>query len=287
MKYHLLILTCLLVSCEGKENADIEYTGINYSFFVAGHVYGNPQIMQSGLYPPFKEKFDYIKNDSMIKFGVFTGDIVRRGTEEEWDKIDKDITGLAIPVYFALGNHDNKNRELFIERYGETYFDFTYKNDLFIILDPNIDGWNIAGDQSEFLKQELSGINTDVMNVFVFFHQLLWWSNDNRYRNVKPNSFEGRSDSINFWSAVEPLFNNLSCNVVMFAGDVGAAAWSADFMYDRYDNITFIASGMGEGIGDNFVVVDVMTDNTLQYRLISLNCEDINCLGKLEEYTLP
>jgi hypothetical protein len=44
---------------------------------------------------------------------------------------------------------------------------------------------------------------------------------------------------------------------------------------------------MGEGIGDNFIIADIMNDNSVRYRLISLNCEDINCLGKLEEYILP
>lgn len=287
MKYVFLILSCLIISCEKNSDADIEFTGIKYSFFVAGHIYGNPATTEPGIYPIFKDWFDYIKSDSSIKLGIFTGDIVKNGTGEEWDAVDKDIAGLTMPVYFALGNHDNKNRELYIERYGNTYFDFTNENDLFIVLDPNIDGWNISGAQLDYLKQLLSDISPYTKNMFVFFHQLLWWKGDNNYRNVKPNSFEGKSDSINFWSDVEPLFNNLTSNVAMFAGDVGAASWSADFMYDKYDNITLIASGMGEGIGDNFVVVDVMTDNTLHYRLISLNCEDINCLGKLEEYTLP
>ena len=73
----------------------------------------------------------------------------------------------------------------------------------------------------------------------------------------------------------------------MFAGDVGAAFWSADYMYDKYNNITLIASGMGEGIGDNFLVVNVSAFNPVKYNLISLNCEDIKCLGRLEDYILP
>ncbi len=278
------MFTCSLCT---EINTDYEYICVDYSFLVAGHVYGRPGRTEPGIYPPFKDKFDYIKKDSLIKFGIFTGDIVQKATNEEWDEVDKDVSELSIPVYFALGNHDNSDRLLFIERYGKTYFKFTYKNDLYIVLDPNIDGWNISGDQLIFLKQVLSENNSAIKNVFVFFHQLLWWSPDNKYKNVIPNSFYGRSDSINFWTAVEPLFKNISCNVVMFAGDVGAGSWSSDFIYDRYDNITLIASGMGEGIGDNFLIVDVMTYNALSYRLISLNCEDINCLGKLEEYTLP
>ena len=73
----------------------------------------------------------------------------------------------------------------------------------------------------------------------------------------------------------------------MFAGDVGAGYWSSDYMYDKYNNITLIASGMGEGIVDNFVIVNVSEEDTITYELISLNCEDINCLGNLEDFVLP
>ena len=287
MKYNLLILSCLLVSFAKKDITVNEDRGVNYSFFVAGHVYSYPGSTDPGINRLFKDKFDYIKNDSIIKFGIFTGDIVWEGTTEEWDDVDRDIAELSIPVYFALGNHDNKNRELFIERYGKTYYNYTYKNELYFILDPNIDNWNISGDQLDFLKQVLSEINPSIKNVFVFFHQLLWWNPENKYKHVKPNSFDGRSDSINFWSTIEPLFYNLPCNVVMFAGDVGGGSWSADYMYDKYDNVTFIASGMGDGAGDNFLIVDVMTNNTVEHRLVSLNCEYINCLGKLEEFIMP
>ena len=287
MKFYLVVSFCLLAACKEKVNTSDDDPGIDYSFFVAGHVYGTPGRKQPGIYPLFKEKFNDIKNDSLTKFGIFTGDIVKEGTVEEWEEVDKDIADLLKDVYFVVGNHDNADRDMFLERYGQTYYSFEYRNDLFIILDANIDGWNISGDQLEFLKQKLSEIDQPKRNIFVFFHQLLWWSPCNIYKNVKPNSFEGRHDSINFWSTVEPLFRNTLRNVVMFAGDVGAASWSADFMYDRYDNITLIASGMGEGTGDNFIIVDVLNDKTVEYRLVPLNCEDIHCLGKLEEFVLP
>ena len=72
----------------------------------------------------------------------------------------------------------------------------------------------------------------------------------------------------------------------MFAGDVGAACWSADLMYDHYDNITFVASGMGEGVGDNFVFIHVHNGD-VSFELISLNTEDIHAMGNLEDYLLP
>ena len=287
MKNSVLLLLWLLSCCSRIDHTVVDAPGISYSFFVAGHVYGTPGRLNSGIYPLFKDKFDMINNDTTIQFGIFTGDIVKDGSKEEWEAVKNDINGLSMNVYFAMGNHDIDIKNIFLDRYGNTYYDFIYQDDIYFILDPNIDRWNISGEQLDFLKKELSEIDPAVKNVFVFFHQLLWWSSDNQYKNVKPNSFAGRADSINFWSTVEPLFRQLPCNVIMFAGDVGATNSSADYMYDSYDNITLIASGMGEGIGDNFLVVDVMSEGSVTYRLISLNCMDINCLGKLEDYILP
>ena len=41
---------------------------------------------------------------------------------------------------------------------------------------------------------------------------------------------------------------------------------------------------MGGGIRDNFVIVDVLNNGEVNFRLIHLNGENTNGLGKLEEY---
>jgi hypothetical protein len=253
-----------------------------YSFFVAGHTSS-----YRGLHQPFKQKFAYIQNRAEIEFGVFTGDIVSSMPEAlHWDKVDVDIDSLGLPVYFAAGNHDMENRPLFESRYGNTYYSFIHKNDLFIVLDPNIDEWNISGKQLQFLKNITNSLSQSVSNIFVFFHQLLWWENNNVYAEVIPNSLEGRADTINFWTDIEPLFHQLPNPVVMFAGDLGAGAWSSDFMYDSYDNISLIGSGMGEGIGDNMVVVNVDSTKNISYDLICLNDSILHCFGELTDYDI-
>jgi len=280
-KYSIILLY-LLFSLSGQT----QNRQIVYSFFVAGHTYGQPGV-KNGLHPPFKEKFDYIRNRPEIKFGVFTGDIVAANpTAIEWDRVDADIENLGLPVYFTVGNHDMENRELFESRYGDTYYSFTFENDLFIVLDPNLDNWNISGDQLVFLKNTLKENNNNNNHIFVLFHQLLWWENNNVYANIGPNSFAGRADSINFWSEIEPMFSKLQNEVFMFAGDVGAGSWAVDFMYDKYNNISLIASGMGEGNGDNFIVVNVYEDNSVGYDLICLNDSVLNCFGNLTDYRL-
>jgi len=269
-----------------RTNTDIPDITQNksYSFFVAGHTYGKPGVDNAGVHPPFKRKIDLIKSDTLIKFGILTGDIVLNGTAKNWDEVDKDIEELGVPVYFAAGNHDMSDRELFESRYGKTYYSYVYNNDLFIILDPNLDSWNISGEQLQFLTDELREKAGDAADIFIFFHQVLWWSADNIFNNLQVNSLALRADTINFWSEVEPLFHSLPNSVYLFAGDVGAYDNGDEFMYYHYDNITFIASGMGGEARDNFVIVDVQPDKTVSFRLIALNGDDINSLGRLEDY---
>lgn len=260
---------------------------LSYSFFVAGHTYGAPGSNNIGMHPPFQTKFNLITDETKMEFGVLTGDIVVTGTTQNWDQIDSVLLELDMPVHFAVGNHDMTDRPLYESRYGQTYSSFKFNSDLFIILDPNIDGWNISGDQLTFLQNQVSTSNLQgINNIFVFFHQVLWWESNNIYHSVPFNSLQGRASSINFWTEVEPLFNGLSQPVNFFAGDVGAFPSIGAFMYHKYDNISLISSGMGGGTADNFIIVDIYSDGSYEYRLIAINGNNVGALGKLEDYTL-
>jgi len=266
-KRHLILTVFLLVALGllsihffSRKPTKIN-TEILYSFFVAGHTYGTPGVNNIGLHPPFRNELKSIRMNPNIDMGFLTGDIVWTSTVTNWDEVDSDLKSLGVPVYFAPGNHDVTDRELFTNRYGKlgkTYWQFERKGDLFIILDPNIANWNISGDQLIFLKNTL-GKSAAYRNIFVFFHQLLWWANDNKFKNVKINSLQGRADKINFWKDIEPLFRELTNEVFMFAGDVGAFRNHRP-MYYQYDNIHFIGSGMGGGINDNYIIVNVPID---------------------------
>ena len=140
------------------------YAQNNYSFFVAGHSYGSPSVNSKGLHPPLKNKSPYLQSRLEIEFGVLTGDIVEQPSIASWDSVDADINALGLPVYFAPGNHDMINRPLYESRYGDSYYHFLHHNDLFIILDPNIDGWNISGAQFSYLDSLLNSTSPLVDN---------------------------------------------------------------------------------------------------------------------------
>ena len=287
MKYFVLFSVLILASCGKDDLETLEVSPISHSFFIAGHTYGSPGVDNEGLHPAFKHKFNLIQNDGSVDFGILTGDIVITGTEQNWNEVDVDLNELGLPVYFAAGNHDMTDRALFESRYGQTYYSFVHQSDLFIVLDPNIDEWNISGDQLQFLQGVLNDEVQNINNIFVFFHQLLWWEPNNIYQNVSLNSLAGRADTINFWNEIEPLFNGLSKPVHMFAGDVGAFNTGSEFMYHKYDNITLIASGMGGNVRDNFIIIDVHEDASVSYRLIALNASNDFALGDLLDYELP
>jgi len=272
---------------EDEQNQQDDVERISYSFYVAGHTTGKPGVDNEGLHPPFRAQFDFINNESTIEFGIFTGDIVSESNERNWNEAEADIALLNKPVFFTAGNRDIGDRALFESRYGITYNSFIANNDLFIILDPNLDNWNISGNQLAFLQNTLNANRANVDNVFIFFHQLLWWSPDNIYQRVIPNSLSGRGEEVNFWDEVEPLLNNINNDVFLFAGDVGAFPNGSEFMYDTFDNITLVASGMGGEERDNFVIIDVTEDGNVNFRLIAINGDDPNALGNLEDYILP
>jgi hypothetical protein len=260
-----------------------------YSFFVAGHTYGHIDSSHAGLHPPFEDKYPMLNDDPFLEMGFLTGDMVRFPSARDWDEVDSSVARIEMPVYYVAGNHDVINRPLYESRYGITYYYFKQNNDLFIVLDANLTPWLIIDEQLDFLKSVLDQEAGAADNIFVFFHQLLWWMPDNEFGNLRVNNKLSRPDTVNFWTEVEPLFNDLPNNVVMFAGDLGAHAspgWDS-YMYYQYDNITYIGSGMGNYKEDNMVIVEVLPDKTLRYRLIALNGDDVNALGELTDYRLP
>lgn len=283
MRFILItLLSLIILNCSVKREVET-------SFFVAGHSYGNPKHRGTvkGLYKPFVDKFDFINEQENMKFGVLLGDVV--WAPNVWPEAKLDIAKLTMPIHIARGNHDGPLKR-FEKDFGKSYKKFVEKDNLYIILDPNIDHWNISNKQLDFFKNTLKEKPENIKNIFVFSHQLLWW-NKGDFSKPKPNSLAKRDEETNFWTIVEPLLKSQEIPVYLYAGDVGAFSKEKrkrdhiiEYYYHKYDNITFIATGMGGGVRDNFVITDVFNDGTVEFRLIHLNGDNIHSLGKLEDY---
>lgn len=273
----LIIIAVILVGGVKGQTESPEY-----SFFTAGHTYGSPDNTTFGLYYPFDDYIPKINNYPSMELGFLTGDVVVHPTIPRWDSVQEDIDKFNMPIYIAAGNHDLS--EEFVARFGPYYYNFFHKGDLFIILTPGLDSWNISGDQLDFLKRVLEENYTTVKNVFIILHELIWWSPTNEYSKIKINAVSHYPGSSNYQSEIEPLLLSYPNHITIYAGDLGCYPHVTPFMYHSYDNITLIGSGMGGGLQDNFIITDVYKDS-IDYRLIALNGQDSTALGELENYS--
>ena len=256
---------------------------IIYSFFTAGHTYGSPNSPHYGLHYPFVDYITNINNYPTMELGFLTGDVVVSSTPAYWDSAQADLDDLTMPIHIAAGNHDMGQE--FVNRFGDYYYSFVYKNDLIIVLTPGLDSWNISGQQLEFLESTLISNHSNVNNVFIFLHELIWWSPENQYQDVEINYEPYYPGSTNFDTVIKPLLLSYSNNITVYAGDLGCTDDVSPFMYHHFNNITLIGSGMGGGIRDNIVVTDVYNDS-VHYNLVAINGSDPNALGYIYSFSL-
>ena len=291
-KFIFLLLVPLLLSVGCNKDDEIDSItqilplvseNISYSFFVAGHTSGSSQNHIYGLHSPFVHNIPFINNYPKMDVGVLTGDVVPQPTVAFWDSAQTTINKFNVPIHIAAGNHDKGNE--FLTRFNSYYYHFTIQNDLFIILSPT--KWNIEGKQKEFLVKTIQENQSSTNNIFIFCHELIWWDPNNKFGNIKINYRPHYPGSTNYYSEIKPILDTLPNQVVLFAGDLGNTATVDAYMYHKEDNITLIASGMGSGVNDNIIIVDVNNDGSLNYNLLGINIVPPHGIAKLEDFVLP
>lgn len=163
---------------------------------------------------------------------------------------------MGYKIYIAPGNHDIGNdissfkRADFKKRYNHLYQSFNFNNDLFILLDGYENGWSIKGKQLTFLKEELKKNYQLVNNIFIISSPVIFL---NEEFNLRVNSYEGMGEKLNFWDEIFPLTQQFKNNYYFISGDVGAIKGYQLFC-KKIQNTTFIATGMGSGIYDNYLI---------------------------------
>ncbi|MEA1882947.1 MAG: hypothetical protein U9Q18_05735 [Caldisericota bacterium] len=243
---------------------ELSDTSQEYSFFVAGHVYGAPQSPSVFPSASFLANVDMI-NQNEAKFFILLGDSIRAANPVYIENFKPVCSNVEISIFNAVGNHDLTNRELYESHFGQTYFDFRHGSELFIVLDGQINNGEIVGKQLEYLKGVLDYANKseEVKNVFIFSHNLIWSKNNAHLeRTVYPhtNSHANYENIDNFKSVVMPEITRLSQTkkVFMMSGDIGVS-WSLPLFYhkDEKHNITYIACGLGDTEKDAIIKVDI------------------------------
>jgi hypothetical protein len=240
--------------CDDKKGIDPPII----SFAVAGHIYGDPDNYTSSVYPAFltilkqdykTRKFDYL---------FLTGDLVADSSTQIWMNVEHELNALEVPWFIARGNHDY-GAYLDENIQEKKYLSIRKHRALFLVLNTSNAGWTVDSLQRDFLNKELTATDT-VEQIFVFSHQLWWERNspeDFQLDSLRPNSstyYEGESD---FWTDAFPLFERTGIETWFFAGDMGSHRILPAYYEDHYKKFHFYGSGMGGGIRDNYLIVEV------------------------------
>lgn len=264
---------------------DSSNTTKNYSFFLIGHVYGNPE--SPSVYPSasFLSNIDML-NHNNASFFILMGDNFQKCEPDYIENFKKSILSkIDVPVFNAVGNHDVGNRELYGSHFGMTFYDFVYGSEMYIILDSEINQGEIAGDQLNYLNNAVQNAidANEVKNVIIIIHKLIWTVGDDElkpiYQNLNAQSGYAKNDE--FQSIILPQFVRLSKtkNVYVASGDIGVS-WSLPLFYhkdERY-NITYVASGIGDTKRDAIIRVDI-SEGEVTFSPISLTGEELHGLS--------
>ena len=263
--------------------------GEPYSFLVAGHAYGAHEGGNTGLHPAFLQSLDE-GFDSLAAFIVLTGDIVNQSTADSWQQVEDELSGYALPGYYVMGNHDNNDigRQVFDNKFGGTYYAFLFRGDQFIVLNSTEQDRSISPGQMVFLREQIMQAGDSVVRVFIFFHEILWNSHE-KYTGVMANNrsrYDEMVDHSNYWGEVHPLLEECpEKQFFVIAGDVGGRPDAVAAFYDRWDNVTLIASGMGEVPDENYLLVRVDHRDSVAFELVPLRPEIT--LEEIEYYSVP
>lgn len=247
-----------------------------YSILVAGHAYGAHTGVNIGLHPPFLEKLK-VRPENVVAALFLTGDIVNHSTTASWTQVERELADLHLPAYYVMGNHDNNptGLDVFTKKHGGPYYSFAIQNELYIVLNSTESDRSISAVQLQFLNETLQNSASTHQRVFIFFHEVIWNSHE-KYKLVRSNMRSRYTDIVkvsNFWEKVYPALGAYpDKEFYLFAGDVGGNPDAIAAFCDRWENVTLLASGMGEVRDENYLEVTVLSDTVL-FKLIPLNDE--------------
>ena len=258
----------------------------NYSFLIAGHVYGSPELKNS-LYPASSLISGIRKiNESGAKFMFLLGDNYWKSDSIRVSNFkDSFLKKVKLPVFNAVGNHDLWGDIKYEYHFGKTFYSFNYQNDFFVILNSEM----YFEEQIEFLNDELkkNKSNQYLKRLFLFTHKLLFVIDDKKFEKIFNglNSKEGYDTKSHFSAKIKDFIKNINLPTVWFAGDIGMKN-SLPLFYD-YDSklkIEYIATGLGGVQTDNILIASISSSSFKpSYQSLSLTGDTLH---PLKEYNM-
>lgn len=251
-------------------------SGEPLKFLVAGHILGEHN--EDILYHPATTLLTNIElfNQNNLDMIVLLGDIVKESNEKTFENFTKNFLAyIRVPVFNAVGNHEIKNRELYIKEYGDTTFSFIYKEHLFIFLDSNIEPFSLDEKQIFYVEDEIKKAiqTTNVKSIHIFSHHVFYFKPtfDNSFYLYRTNEYYTPKRTIDYFISKILIPISFETPIFIYTGDVGAWCGNLSPYYKKFagSNVTAIATGIGNCEEDSVVIVEEI-DNQITLTVFSL-----------------
>jgi predicted phosphodiesterase len=138
-------------------HTNFDNQGSKFTFAVFSDLTGGER---EGIFAVAVEQLNLLRPELILS----VGDLIEGGTtdrvqlESEWRSFDRRADRARAPVFYAGGNHDLTNPEMWAlweERYGRRYYHFRYKDTLFLVMDTE--------DNTAVFQRELSRIRDEAI----------------------------------------------------------------------------------------------------------------------------
>ena len=246
---------------------------------IFSHAYGSPERARQGSLLPASAlqakagELAALKPDLVLSMG----DFVFKFNPESLSATIPVFQELGAPVLNAVGNHEMSRREHYRERFGNTFGALRLNRSLLILLDTELDPWQISSEQLELLEGCLERLpSSGIDQVYLFAHKLIFCVDKPRYGPLlgRANAHDGWTGASNFRERVLPLLKRFAEHgrqVTWFGGDVGVP-WSYGLFFDHdpEEGITYVCTGMGDREWDNVLELSLPREGAPVLRAIPL-----------------
>ncbi len=140
--------------------------------------------LRTGVFEDAVRKLNLLKPE----FVMCVGDLVtgyfedEKGIEGQWNEFAGIVKNLEAPFFYLPGNHDYSNPVMarkWKERYGRSYYSFSYKSTLFLCVNTEAKGKDGKLDQAqiEYFKNAVAA-DKSAKWIMVFMHNPIWFKED-------------------------------------------------------------------------------------------------------------
>jgi hypothetical protein len=209
---------------------------------LAGHVYGNHNDSNLGLYPPFLDVLES-KSIKNVKKIALLGDLVRDSNKaDSYTEIKVELQ--PFEVIAVPGNHDDTDQlaSLFNERFGLQDSGRTR----IIWIDTTIAEGEIEGEQLNLIISALTVLPVNIEKVLILTHHLIWADPDKVNYQGNGGFRFSKLDSYDYGQLAK-IIQISQVPVVVISGDAGAFAGQPSYSCFQENNGLFLSTGMGGG----------------------------------------